>query len=164
MRFDHRRLLACVAVAVLVACRAGSRGASTGDSGTTPARADTSPASSAASPRADSIALRTDKARYRAGEKMTLTFENRSSVSYAFNPCTRTIERENGTAWSAVAEEGRMCTMEAWVLDPHGSRTGPTELPSTLAAGRYRVAVRMTPDQAGGAPAVVAVSDPITVE
>jgi hypothetical protein len=57
-----------------------------------------------------------------------------------------------------------MCTMEAWILDPHATRTGPTELPASLTAGRYRVVVRMTVEGAGTpAPAVSAISDPITV-
>ena len=109
--------------------------------------------------------LRTDKSQYRAGEKVTLTFENKSSRSYAFNPCTRTIEREENGTWTALPDAGRMCTMEAWILDPHGTRTGPTELPSPMEAGRYRVVVRMTVESPGGASAtpINAVSDPITV-
>ncbi len=115
--------------------------------------------------RADSVVLRTDKTQYRAGEKLTLTLENKSGSSYAFNPCTRSLERESGGSWSTVPEEGRICTMEAWILDAHGTRTGATELPSSLTAGRYRVVVRMTMESPGGAAAsaVSAVSDPITV-
>ena len=108
--------------------------------------------------------LRTDKARYRAGEKVTLTFENKSAASYAFNPCSRTLERAEGSAWTPFAEEGRMCTMEAWILDPHATRSGPTELPASMTPGRYRVLVRMTVE-GGGTPAraVTAITDPITV-
>jgi hypothetical protein len=53
--------------------------------------------------------------------------------------------------------------MEAWVLDPHGTRTGDTELDSPLEAGRYRIVVRMTPDAPNAAGSISAVSDPITV-
>jgi Big-like domain-containing protein len=115
--------------------------------------------------RADSVVLRTDKTQYRAGEKITLTFENKSASSYTFNPCTRSVERESGGSWVTVPEENRVCTMEAWVLDPHGTRTGPTELPATMAPGRYRVVVRMTMESSPGgtASAVSAISDPITV-
>jgi hypothetical protein len=58
-----------------------------------------------------------------------------------------------------------MCTMEAWMLDPHGTRSGPTELPASLAPGRYRVVVRMSMERPGdaAASAVNAVSDPIMV-
>jgi hypothetical protein len=96
---------------------------------------------------------------------MTLTFENRSGSAYTFNPCTRTIERESGGNWTALPDEGRMCTMQAFLLSPHGTQTGSTELPDPLAPGRYRVAVRMTLDEAGRQPAspVYAVSDPIGV-
>ena len=124
-----------------------------------------SPSSLTNTVRADSVVLRTDKTQYRAGEKITLTFENKSGSSYTFNPCTRSVERESGGSWATVPEENRMCTMEAWILDPHGTRSGPTELPSTMAPGRYRVVVRMTMESSPGgtASAVSAISDPIMV-
>ena len=169
MQFDTRRLSTvglAVATATLIACRPSTPGSSAGDSAAPVARAD-----SAAAPvnpttaRADSIVLRTDKAQYHAGEKMTLTLENRSAASYTFNPCTRSLEREDGATWIPLPDEGRMCTMEAWVLDPRGTRSGPTDLPSPLAPGRYRVIVRLTREQTTGttSSAVTAVSDPITV-
>lgn len=169
MPFDTRRLSTIVLAAVtatLMACTSSTPRSSTGDSSTPTARADSTPASAPpATARADSVVLRTDKAQYRAGEKMTLTFENKGAASYSFNPCTRSVEREDGTTWTTVPDEGRMCTMQAWVLDPHGTRSGPTELPAPLAPGRYRIVVRLTPEQPAGtsSPAVSAISDPITV-
>jgi hypothetical protein len=109
------------------------------------------------------VLLRTDKAQYRAGEKLTLTFENKSGSKYTFNPCSRSLEREQRGSWVAVPDTGSMCTLEAWVLDPHGTRTGDTELDSPLEAGRYRIVVRMTPDAPNAAGSISAVSDPITV-
>ena len=149
----------------LAGCQSGARGGASGDSTAKgPSSTDTSRASPSAVTRTDSVVLRTDKTQYRAGEKVTLTFENKSGASYAFNPCTRTLEREEGSRWVASPEEGRMCTMEAWILDPHATRSGATELPDTLTAGRYRVLVRMTVEGgAAPAPAVTAITDPITV-
>lgn len=167
MRFDSGRLSASslLLTLCLASCRPGAGGTS-GDS-TKPPASSASPdsARTGALLRADSITLRTDKTQYRAGEAMTLTFENRSGSSYTFNPCTRTIERESGGSWTALPDEGRMCTMQAFLLAPHGTQTGSTELPTPLAPGRYRVAVRMTLDQPGSQPAssVSAVSDPISV-
>jgi hypothetical protein len=173
MRFDHRRSMATLVAAAIMlgGCRAGSPGSSVPDSaqpsGQPSPSADTTPATGAsgATVRSDSVLLRTDKTQYSAGEQMTLTLENRSASSYAFNPCTRSVEREEGGAWTPVPEPGRMCTMEAWILDPKGTRTGPTELPTPLAPGRYRVVVRLTVESPGGAPgsAITAVSDPITI-
>jgi hypothetical protein len=96
---------------------------------------------------------------------VALTFENRSAATYTFNACTRTIEHESNGTWTALPDEGRMCTMQAFLLAPHATQTGSTELPTPLPAGRYRIAVRMTLDQATGQPAnpVYAISDPITV-
>ena len=163
---DRRQLLVGtgLALAAFTACRASGPGASPGDTARLSQRADSAtPSSPANGAHADSVVLRTNKTQYRAGETMTLTFENKSGSSYAFNPCTRSLERETGGSWSAVPEEGRMCTMEAWILDPHGTRSGDTELPASLPAGRYRVVVRMTMQSPGGAAAVSAVSDPIAV-
>ena len=168
MRFADGCFLAAylgVAIVAPVACRTSAPGGSGGDSATSLPRADSTPAASASSTvRADSVTLRTEKSQYRAGEKMTLTLENKSAASYAFNPCTRSLERQDGSSWVAVPDEGRMCTMEAWILDAHGTRSGPTELPASLTPGRYRVVVRLTQERAGAAaPAVTAVSDPISV-
>ena len=171
MRFDNRRQLAVILVGVsllaLAGCRSGPSGSPSADSGSPSARADTSPAAApaaSATVRSDSVLLRTDKTQYKAGERMVLTFENRSAAGYTFNPCQRLIEREDGGAWKPVPDEGRMCTMEAWLLEPRSTRTGPTELPTTIPAGRYRVVVPMGVDSPGAtASKITAVSDPFTV-
>ena len=169
MRLDKRfYTLTAMAAIALGACRSNTPDA--GDSGMAPpaAKADSAPSSGAAptaTSRSDSVLLKTDKAQYKAGEQIALTFENKSAASYAFNPCQRSVEREEGSAWMSVSEPNRMCTMEAWILDPKGTRTGNTELPTPLTAGRYRIVVRMTVDSptASGA-AIPAVSDPVTVQ
>jgi len=167
MPLRGRRLSPCslvVAIVTVVACQSGPRGGSGDSTPKTPSVVDTSRASPSGVARTDSVVLRTDKTQYRAGEKVTLTFENRSAASYTFNPCSRTLEREEGSAWVAFQEEGRMCTMEAWILDPHATRAGPTELPASITPGRYRIVVRMTVE-GGAAPvsAVAAITDAITV-
>jgi hypothetical protein len=170
MRFDNRRLaviLVSLSLPALAGCRSGPSGSPSADSGSPSSRADTPPAAPAASAtvRSDSVLLRTDKSQYKAGERMTLTFENRSAVGYTFNPCQRSIEREDGGTWKPLPDEGRMCTMEAWLLGPHSTGTGPTELPATIPAGRYRVVVRMGVESPGATAAstITAVSDPFTV-
>jgi hypothetical protein len=167
MRLDKQCLSAAiVATAVaLGACRPSTPAA--GDSAAPVPKADSTPSPSASTVtvRSDSVLLRTDKAQYKAGEQIALTLENKSASSYAFNPCGRAIEREDGGSWTAIPEPDRMCTMEAWILDPRGTRTGNTELPASLTPGRYRVVVRLTVDSpAGGSgSAITAVGDPITV-
>ena len=170
MRLDKQWVSVGIVVAAisLGACRPSAPAA---DSTSAPsAKADSAPpppsgSAPDATVRSDSVLLKTDKAQYKAGEAIALTFENKSAASYAFNPCQRSVEREEGTAWTTVDEGNRMCTMEAWILDPKGTRTGNTELPTPLPAGRYRVVVRMTVDSptASGA-AISAVSDPIRVQ
>ena len=167
MRVGHARLSMAgfsLMLALGAACRPGTQGGAPNDTAKPPTDVDAGKPAASGTVRTDSVVLRTDKARYRSGEQMTLTFENRSASSYSFNPCARSLERENGGSWSAVPEQGRICTMEAWILEPHGSRSGPTELPASLAPGRYRVVVRMSMERADGvASAVSAVSDPISV-
>ena len=169
MRIRNGRLsLAAVSllVAAFSACRPSTPGGGPADTAKPSQRSDSATSPSASSTmRADSVLLRTDKAQYRTGEKVTLTFENKSASSYTFNPCTRSVERESGGSWTTVPEDNRICTMEAWILDPHGTRSGDTELPASLGAGRYRIVVRMTMERSPGATAsaVSAISDPISV-
>jgi hypothetical protein len=176
MRLDKRQmragLVGLIGVGMVVsACQPRAPGAGAGDSArdstAVPARTDSAPAAGAASGtvRSDSVLLRTDKGQYKAGEQVALTIENRSASSYAFNPCTRSIEREEGGAWKAIPEPDRMCTMEAWILDARGTRTGNTELPSSLTAGRYRVVIRLTVEAPGATAgsALTAVSNPISI-
>jgi hypothetical protein len=154
----------CLLLVLDSACRPGAPGSTPRDTAKSSTSAGAGDSATSGVAKTDSVVLRTDKSQYRSGEQITLTFENRSASSYAFNPCQRSIEREAGGSWSPVPEEGRMCTMEAWILEPHGTRSGPTELPASLAPGRYRVVVRMSVEGAGGvASAVSAVSEPISV-
>lgn len=108
------------------------------------------------------IELRTDRASYRAGDNATLTIVNHTKEEWTFNPCTRTLERESGTAWQVVPE-GRMCTMEAWILGPNATRTAPTSFDGSLEAGRYRLVIafasagmpRGTSERATSAPVTI---------
>ncbi len=109
------------------------------------------------------IVLRTDKSSYKAGEKITLTLVNSTGSSYAYNPCTRTVERESGGQWTEMRED-RICTMVAWILDPGSTRSGDSELPAAVEPGRYRVIIRLTEEGSGPpARAVRAVSQPIDI-
>ena len=163
MLFTAKRVTSALVASafVLVACRSGAP--ASGDSTSTPSPTPAANTSASATVKSDSVLLRTDKSQYRAGEKVTLTFENKSSSKYTFNPCSRSLEREQSGSWVAVPDAGRMCTMEAWVLDARGTRTGDTELDSPLDAGRYRIVVRMSPDTPNATTSISAVSDPITV-
>lgn len=168
MQLGTRRLSAALVAIVamsLVACRATGSGSGEGDSAKAPAKNESAARSTSAPPRADSVVLKTDKSEYKAGEKMTLTLENKSAAAFTFNPCTRVVERQDGANWTALPDEGRMCTMQAYMLDAHGTGSGPAELPAAMAPGRYRVVVRLTVEQpAVGQPAAVnAISDPITI-
>jgi Bacterial Ig-like domain len=151
-------------LALSSACRPGTPGSVPNDTAKPSTSAGASTSAASGTVRTDSVVLRTDKTQYRSGERMTLTFENRSANSYAFNPCQRSVEQEAGGSWTVVPEGDRMCTMEAWTLEPHGTRSGPTELPASLAPGQYRVVVRMSVERADGvASSVSVVSEPVSV-
>ena len=151
-------------LALSSACRPGTPGSVPNDTAKPSTSAGASTSAASGTVRTDSVVLHTDKTQYRSGERMTLTFENRSASSYAFNPCQRSVEQEAGGSWTVVPEEGQMCTMEAWTLEPLGTRSGPTELPASLAPGQYRVVVRMSVERADGvASSVSVVSEPVSV-
>lgn len=130
-----------------------------------PARVDSAPrrAPSDSAPLTGSIQLRTDRSSYAAGDPMTLTLVNGTTDSYAYNPCTRLLERESGGGWSRI-EETRICTMIAHILKPRETRVETTELTSGLEAGRYRVIILLTVEGTGTASrSVRAISEPIAV-
>ena len=108
------------------------------------------------------IELRTDRASYRAGDNATLTIVNHGTREWTFNPCTRTVERESGTTWQVVPE-GRMCTMEAWVLGPNETRTAPTSFDGSLEAGRYRLVIAFASAGPSAGRSVRATSAPVTI-
>ena len=108
------------------------------------------------------IELRTDRASYRAGDNATLTIVNHTKEEWSFNPCTRTLERESETTWQAVPE-GRMCTMEAWILAPNATRTAPTSFGGSLDAGRYRLAIAFVSASEPRGTSVRATSAPVTI-
>lgn len=112
------------------------------------------------------ITVSTDTRTYRPGDPVELRIKNGEAGSYTFNPCTRTLERENEDAvgsWSQVKED-RMCTMIAHVLEPNSSRVERTELGEELQPGRYRMLLRFSSAApAAKASHVTAYTQPFTV-
>ena len=109
------------------------------------------------------IELRVDKPEYRAGERVAMTFVNRGDAQYAFNPCFRAVEQDGGGTWVPFDEPGRICTMEAWLVDPGQTRMADTTLPRELAPGRYRITVGMSRQAAQPTDRAAAASAPFRV-
>jgi hypothetical protein len=145
------RLVHAIVLAACLACRTttpgGEEGAASGDS------ASGAGAEAPADTAAAMVELRTERAQYRPGDRVALTLVNRTEATWSFNPCTRTVERETGGAWAAVAEPGRACTMEAWLLEPRATRAAETELPPSLEGGRYRLVIALIREGSGTPPA-----------
>ena len=160
--------------ALLVLAGAGCRpAASNGDSASdvppdtlTPQPAVVPPADTSAPSK--EVELRTDKTHYRAGSPVTLTIVNKSTSTFAFNPCPRVIERQvarlGGRDWVAVQEPPRMCTMEAWILKAHETRTAQTKLSDTLPSGRIRIVVALSKEGQTGPAGVRAISPVLTID
>jgi hypothetical protein len=110
------------------------------------------------------VELRTDRERYVPGDAVSVTLVNRTDATFAFNPCTRILERESSQGWTRIAEPQRVCTMQAYILEPRQTRTESTEIPDTVAPGRYRIVIALTREGAApGSDAASAVSSTITV-
>lgn len=134
-RLMSQRLAGLGLAAAIMACQSSpSPDGRSGDS------VDSIPATAPDGP----IALRTDSTRYTAGASVGLSIASSAEATYSFNPCTRSIETWAGAAWNAVEEEGRVCTMEAWLIEPGATRTATTELPGSLDAGQYRLVIAFT--------------------
>lgn len=161
------RILSAVSAILLAACY-GSGGSA--DTTRVDSAVVSAPAVHDSTPRTDTgtvsaggeLELRTDKSSYRAGDQIALTLVNPTSSSYAYNPCTRLIEREVGGSWVEIRED-RICTMIAHILAPRSRRSEKTELTAGLEAGRYRVILALTVEGSGTPSRSVRVSAPITV-
>ncbi len=124
-----------------------TRGAEVTRSETTRARGD-----SADPQEANGAELSVDKSSYRAGDQVGMRITSTTNDQLGFNPCTRTMERMQGSIWVVQAEPNRMCTMELWLLEPRATRSANTNLPSTLGVGTYRLVLllsRQRPTPAG---------------
>jgi hypothetical protein len=135
------------------------------------------------------VELRIDKTHYRAGDAVTMTFVNKTTTdTFAFNPCPRVVQHQEevltgvdldggespnrahrppelSLAWVPVDEPARMCTMEAWILKPHESRTAQTKLPSPLSPGQVRIVVDLSKQgPSSGGRAEHAVSPELTID
>lgn len=158
------RHTAAVLLAVLAACAAPDRGAADSVALDTGGAAPRGGSAAPDTTGATTLELHTDKERYAPGATMTLTVVNGTDRTYAFNPCTRMVQKEGSGDWPPVDEPQRVCTMEAWLLEPRSRRSGDTELPATLEAGRHRIGLSMSIQ--GTAPATeyaLVVSKPFTV-
>ena len=157
------RLTALVIASTILACASPGRDAPDTSSPSAANAASRDTASGPSDAASGPVQLRVDRSEYAPGAAMTLTVVNTSADTFAFNPCTRQIERESGAGWTRI-EEGRICTMEAWILEPRATRSGDTELPASLQPGRYRATLSLS--RQGQAPAgenELAVSSPFSV-
>lgn len=136
----------------------------TPDSSRGPAAGASAAAAAPSAAAGDSIVLTTDKRSYRAGDGVTLRIDNRTAGTYGFNACTRGVERRDGAAWTDVPDEGRMCTMILQLANPRAITTATTSLPSPLAAGQYRLVLRMSRQESGSPTALPLPSNAFEVE
>lgn len=109
----------------------------------------------------NAIQVLTDRASYRSGETVQLRIVNGKDRQYAFNPCTRILERRDGDRWVPV-QDSRMCTMIAWLIEPGQTRTATTEIQAGLSAGTYRLVISFS-SQDSRAEIVLAPSAPLSI-
>ena len=101
---------------------------------------------------ASGVTIELDRTTYNPGSPVRLRITNHTNETLGFNPCTRSLERRQGDRWSLIVEAGRVCTMRLYLLNPHATRTEPTELPSTLDRGTYRLVLSFTRETPGVTP------------
>ena len=154
-----RRLF--LAAVVTVACtNAGGEA----DSAASPSRTDSVSAPNQGNPvtMSDSVRVTTDKQSYRPGETVKLTIASSATARFTYNPCTRIVERETASGWTAVREE-RICTMVAHLLEPRQTNDEQTEMAEGIEPGRYRLVLQFTDDTPGVSRSVRAATAPLTV-
>jgi len=132
------------ACAILVACNSKTpeKSAASDTAATDTMAAPTPPPDSG-----NEIHITTNAASYAPGAAVGISIHNATAHQFAFNPCTRHFERE---AHGEVTEPNRMCTMEAWLLDPNGTRDVSVTLPAAIEPGTYQVGIDFAAqDQSG---------------
>ena len=128
----ERALLLCLTAWLTTGCRAPANGP---------------PAASPQGASYRAVTLQLDRATYRPGQAVRLTLTNERAAAYAYNPCTRVVQRRVGVEWHA-AERDRICTMEAWILPAGGAASASTTLPDDLLGGQYRIVLVLTAEGA----------------
>ncbi len=101
---------------------------------------------------ASGVTIDVDRTSYSAGGRVELRITNHTDGTLGFNPCTRSIERRQGDAWSLIVEADRVCTMQLYLVNAHATRMEATELPATLERGTYRLVLTFTRESAGVTP------------
>jgi hypothetical protein len=98
------------------------------------------------------VTVTPDRTAYAPGADVSLRIENKSDMLLGYNACTRRVEKESGSEWIEIAEPDRVCTMELRLLAARATVTETTELPSSLASGRYRLVLSLSPEPSAGEP------------
>lgn len=143
--------------AILVACT----GKTPEKSGAIDTAASDTMAAPAPPDSGNEIHITTNAASYAPGAAIGLSIHNATGHQFAFNPCTRHFEFER-EAHGDVTEPNRMCTMEAWLLDPNGTREASVNLPAAIEPGTYRVRIDFAAQDQSGLQLHVT-SNPFTV-
>ena len=99
---------------------------------------------------------------HRPGTVVPLSVQNAGGHEYIWNPCIRSLERLEGTEWSSIGE-GRVCTLEGWMLSPGKRTDASTDLPAALTAGQYRFRYGFSREQGGFSVSDDQVSNAFTV-
>ena len=135
------RPIACALILLSTSCRSAP-----------PPSADTSPPESAARmPDNAGVRLTLDRSSYRPGADVTITLTNGTRQTFGYNECTRTIERQEGSGWTAVAEPDRICTMHLALLQPNSTASARTDLPANIRAGSYRLSLALSDETSNAA-------------
>lgn len=113
------------------------------------------------------VTLSLDKTEYVPGATAVMTIHSQRADTLGYNPCSnRSVERQSPSGWVVHPEPNRVCTMELRLLLPGETQTAQTDVPADLAAGTYRVVLRLRrerSDPAGEDVTVTAVSAPFRV-
>jgi hypothetical protein len=115
-------------------------------------------------PAGDSIQIVTDQPTYHAGDMIALRLVNRTSRTWGYNACTRTLQRNRVGVWLTVTDSGRLCTMQESLLRAGAAQTARTTLDTGLVRGDYRVVIRFAPESAEAAQWIAAASNSFRVE
>jgi hypothetical protein len=85
-----------------------------------------------------------------AAASIDVRFENTGVQRYRFNPCERGVERLEAGGWVMLPPELRLCTADAFALNPGTTNVYRSDVPVDASAGTYRFLFPVTEEAADG--------------
>ena len=109
------------------------------------------------------VTVTTDETTYHPGDQVGMTISNQHIETLYYNACIGSLEILDGSAWIPGPESLRLCSREAFSVEPGGTRQDTTDLDLGLPEGVYRLVLGFSAVGASDDQVRHIVSNPFTI-